>query len=157
MIYYCYRKWNTNRYILENKLRKADLCNIDYVGLLKMTIECIFNEESTRSFFDPKFNTESITEIDDGDYQGTLLYIIPEQWYQPSEYQYFMTYIAYGSCCCCDLLQSIQPSYISDVTDETIKDFMSLCRTFVANMIKPYNIGWRYSDNFEQMSMNKEN
>lgn len=123
MIYYCYRKWNRNRDILENKLRQIDLCNIDYVGLLKMTIECIFNEESTRSISDPKFDTERITEIDNGDYQGTLLYIIPEQCYQPSEYQYFMTYIEYGSCSCCDLLQSIQPIYISDITDETIKRF----------------------------------
>lgn len=151
MLNYCYRKWYKNRGILEDRLKRADLQHATYEDLLKMTVECIFNNE--RSCFDPEWDAENITEIDNGEYQGTLLYIIPEKTYQPSEYQYLMTYIGYGSCPGCDLLQSIQPCDMSDVTDKTIKYFMSVCRDFVTNMVKPYNHGWRQSDDFEQMIM----
>jgi hypothetical protein len=37
---------------------------------------------------------EQITEVNDGDYQGTLLYLIPEREYQPLTYYYVK--ISYG-------------------------------------------------------------
>jgi len=49
---------------------------------------------------------ERIHEIDDGDYQGTLVYIIGAKEYQPENYWYVK--IFYGSCSGCDTLQRIQ-------------------------------------------------
>ena len=43
--------------------------------------------------------------INDGDYQGTLVFIIAEQGYQPSGYYYTSVY--YGSCSYCDTLQGV--------------------------------------------------
>lgn len=149
MLRYCYEKWNKNRSTLEKKLRETNLCGVNYLDLLKLTVKCIFNDDA----FDVKWDTENITEIDNGDYQGTLLYLIPGDYYQPSESEYLMTYIGYGSCSGCDLLQSIQPWDRSKVTEETIKDFMSLCKDFVTNTVKPYNYGWRSDGRFEQMTM----
>lgn len=48
---------------------------------------------------------DNIHVIDDGDYQGTLLFVIPEKCYQPFDYWYVR--ISYGSCSVCDTLQGI--------------------------------------------------
>src|ERR1051326_7197 len=54
-------------------------------------------------------NPEKIHVIDDGDYQGTLLFVIPEDGYQPHDYWYVK--IGYGSCSGCDTLEAIRSSY----------------------------------------------
>ena len=46
-----------------------------------------------------------IHEIDDGDYQGTLVYVIASSGYQPDEYWYVK--VGYGSCSGCDTLENI--------------------------------------------------
>lgn len=152
MLKYCYEKWDKNKGVLEEKLRKTDLSMVGYLDLLRLTVECILNDNE----YGLKWDSKRITAIDNGDYQGTLLYLIPQDCYQPSEYEYLMTYMGYGSCSGCDLLQSIQPWDESDITDDTVKDFMSLCKDFITNMIKPYNTGWREDDRFEQMTMEEE-
>lgn len=43
--------------------------------------------------------------IDDGDYQGTLLFIIPEEIYQPV--RYWAVKVSYGSCSVCDTMEAI--------------------------------------------------
>lgn len=46
---------------------------------------------------------ERIHQIDDGDYQGTLVFVIGAQGYQPSTY--WATSVGYGSCSGCDALE----------------------------------------------------
>lgn len=150
MLKYCYEKWNKNKDLLEATLRKTDLHAQSYQSLLTLTVNCILNN---CDYGDPHWNAKRITEIDDGDYQGTILYLIPEDTYQPSEAEYLMTYIGYGSCSCCDLLQSIEPDYGQPATDEDVKNYMSLCKDFITNMIKPYNHGWRQDERFEHVTM----
>ena len=147
MLKYCYEKWNQNKDKLEEALRKTDISRVEYRDLLVLTVENILNDSV------PRWNAKGITEIDDGDYQGTLLYLIPEATYQPSEYNYLMTYIGYGSCSGCDLLQSIQPYSAEETTDEDIAEFMALCKDFITNMIKPYNHGWRNKEEFEHITL----
>lgn len=50
-------------------------------------------------------DSTNIVEIDHGDYQGTLIYVIPETGYSPDKYWYVRIY--YGSCSGCDTLQAI--------------------------------------------------
>lgn len=147
MLKYCYEKWNKNKDKLEEALRKTDLSHVSYRELLILTVENVFNDD---------WDTEQITEINNGSYSGTLLYLIPMDYCEPAEYDYLMTYIGYGSCSCCDLLQSIQPDCDDEPNDEDIKNFMSLCKDFVTNMIKPYNAGWRQNDIFEHVTMEEE-
>lgn len=147
MLKYCYEKWNQNKDKLEEALRKTDISRVEYRDLLVLTVENILNDSRR------EWSTEGITEIDDGDYQGTLLYVIPSNTYQPSEYEYLMTYIGYGSCSGCDLLQSIQPYSAEETTDEDIAEFMALCKDFITNMIKPYNRGWRREEEFEHITL----
>lgn len=75
----------------------------------------------------PNMKADNIHRIDDGDYQGTLLFIIPEDSYQPS--QYWSTKVYYGSCSGCDTLASIRESgsYDDDKPSERQLDgYMSL-------------------------------
>jgi hypothetical protein len=154
MLKYCYEKWNKNKDKLEAALRKTDISRVEYRDLLVLTVKNILNDED--DYVGPTWSTKGITEINDGDYQGTLLYLIPEDTYQPSEYEYLMTYIGYGSCSCCDLLQSIQPDSFEEIDDDDIAEFMALCKDFITNMIKPYNYGWRYNEEFEHVTMEEE-
>lgn len=85
---------------------------------------------------------ERIHLIDDGHYQGTLVYVIAETGYQPSTY--WVTKVYYGSCSGCDTFQSIQSGAEYDYesgeyakpTPEQAKDYQQLALHVVQNMVK---------------------
>lgn len=150
MLKYCLEKWNTNKNLLEAHLRRDEkVSEYSYSDLVRLVVEHILNRGSD----DIQWNTERIETIDHGDYQGTLLFVIPERTYQPSEYEYLMTYIGYGSCSVCDYLQSIQPWENRPLSDKEVKDYMGLCKDILTNMTKPYNCGWREDDRFTTVTM----
>lgn len=149
MMKFSVEQWDKNKHRLEKDIREnfSYYNDAEYGDLVAKVVDLIFNDED-----DILYDSENITEVDNGDYQGTLLYLIPEKSYQPSEYQYLMTYVDYGSCSGCDTLQSIQ-MWIFDEADEKrkeefVKDMMGLCLHLVQNTIKPYNTGWRKDDRF---------
>ena len=142
-------KWDKNQNALKERigeLTKKKFNEFDYIDIVKMTFENIFNKDE-----EEMLDIKNITEIDNGDYQGTLLYLIPFDTYQPSEYEYLMTHVSYGSCSGCDTLQSLQDWSDNDelLTIETQSDLLGLCRDLIVNTIKPYNGGWRNDNNFE--------
>lgn len=150
MIKFCLEQWERNKERLKKELEtRTDLNICDYKTLVKLVTEFILNNPEDEPYYleghgELKFQTEHITEIDDGQYQGTLLYLIPFDIYQPSEFEYLMTFVDYGSCSGCDTLQGIQ--YYCDkvnLTPSQVDDFMALCKDIVTNMIRPYNTGWR--------------
>lgn len=97
------------------------------------------------------WDSEEISEIDNGEYQGTLLYLIPRKTDSPLEYDYLMTYVGYGTCSGCDTLQGIQDDIINEISEESLEDFMTLCRDIITRMIKPYNMGWREDEEFTEV------
>lgn len=85
------------------------------------------------------FDIEKIHEIDDGEYQGTLLYMIPFDTYHPSHWQYVATYVYYGSCSCCDTLLEIS-GYEDDLPDaDQVKDYVKLCLKILQRCKYPFN------------------
>lgn len=75
-----------------------------------------------------QFKTSDIEVIDDGDYQGTQIFILHRDTYQPSVNEYVYTHTYYGSCSGCDTLQSIQSWDFNKIPDEEqVKDYMELC------------------------------
>lgn len=129
MIKYCLDCWNKNQQSLREQLEKdASLNSCEYEYLVKLVTRYILGKE---------WDAENIIVVDNGDYQGTLLFLIPRDTYQPSEDEYLMTYVGYGSCSGCDTLQAIQECGENIPTPEQLKDFMSLCKDLVTNMIKP--------------------
>ena len=142
MIKYCKEQWMKNEGKLkEALLHREDLNYCSYETLVKLVVDYILNDEEQ----DENWDSKNITVIDNGDYQGTELYLIPRNTYQPAEYDYLMTYVGYGSCSGCDTLQSIQ------CDEDNIDDYMTLCRDLVFNMVKPYNNGWRNENLFDEV------
>lgn len=161
MIKYCRDKWEQNRDKLEYFFRHTNyLGEYSYEDILMFTVKYILDDgECLDTLCD--WDYAKIHQIDDGEYQGTLMFLIPRaNWYQPAEYDYILTYISYGSCSVCDTLQSIQSDYRFAETEEgkeqVIKDLMTLCRDMVNHMIVPYNHGWRAKEEYNQVEW-KEN
>lgn len=75
---------------------------------------------------------ERIHEIDDGNYQGTLLFVIAAKGYQPSDY--WTVKVWYGSCSGCDTLESISGYSDEKPTEEQINDYMTLALHVVQNI-----------------------
>ena len=147
MIKYALKKWDKNKDVLRNAIQQTEKdkrCTWDYEEIVKLVCRYIFNENVSRE--EPMINVDGITMIDNGDYQGTLLFMMPFDTYQPMEYEYLMTYVGYGSCSGCDTLQRIQLDemyYNVNSTDDLIDSYMALCKDLVSNTIRPYNTGWR--------------
>lgn len=94
-----------------------------YLDLVTAAIDAI----GARSRFP---NAEAVHEIDDGDYQGTLVYLIAERIYQPT--RYWCVRVSYGSCSACDTLQSIQDS--EGAPEEKAKQYWTLALHVVQNL-----------------------
>lgn len=90
-----------------------------YQALVRMVIETLTDAEQYDAI-DP----ERIHEIDDGHYQGTLLYVIAAKGYQPSDYWYVK--VSYGSCSGCDTLQAISGYSGEPPNAEQVKDYWTL-------------------------------
>ena len=129
-------RWDQNKEKLRNSLATGtNLNSCSYIDLVKLSFEVVFNSGEDNKH--DRLFLEGITEIDNGDYQGTLLYLIPFEGYQPSESEYLMTYVGYGSCSGCDTLQAIQNYSDEPLTERQVSDFMILCKDILTNTIKP--------------------
>lgn len=98
-----------------------------YEELVKLVIETITS--SDYGDIDP----ERIHAINDGDYQGTLVFVIASTRHQPSTYWSVM--VDYGSCSGCDTLQRIQGFGDNKLpTSEQVDDYMNLCLHIVQGL-----------------------
>lgn len=75
----------------------------DYLRIVSLLVEHVINKVSDNCF---KYCADEnrIHVIDDGHWQGSLIFAIPKQSYQPSPYEYIFAYAYYGSCSECDAL-----------------------------------------------------
>lgn len=113
--------WDQHKTEIEEQLKKEH--PDDYEDLVKMLITML-NKHTEKYNGQP--DPERIYTIDDGDYQGTLVYVIAETGYQPDDYWYVKVW--YGSCSVCDTLQSIRDCCFTDKpSDEEVSQYMTLC------------------------------
>lgn len=153
MLKFCRDKWQENKDKLEQALRNdSNINDCDYTTLVQMVVKHILNEPTGTNAYPDKFDPDCITEIDDGDYQGTLIFLIPRKTYQPGCSDYLMTYVYYGSCSGCDTLQGIQNYQGGAATEEQIKDYMQLCLDIVCHFTKPYNDGWHADSKYDEIA-----
>ena len=101
----------------------------NYFSIVKKTVEIISDGDS-HHLPDPN----RITEIDHGDYQGTLVYVIAERDYQPNVYWYAM--VAYGSCSGCDSLEAIRGYDNAPPTQDQAKEYWTLMLHIVQRIRK---------------------
>ena len=79
---------------------------------------------------------ERIHEINDGDYQGTLLYVIAADGYHPGTY--WAVFVSYGSCSGCDTLEAIRYDYSANYDEapntKQIDEYWTLCLHIVQKL-----------------------
>jgi hypothetical protein len=79
----------------------------DYIDLLRLALQLInsWGKTTTSEGWSDMPDPGRIHQIDDGDYQGTYVFVVAAQGYQPSTY--WATKVSYGSCSGCDTIQAI--------------------------------------------------
>ena len=104
----------------------------NYQDIVRIVLETINEKEDTLY---GKPNSFRIHEIDDSEYQGVLLFIIPENTPQPVNY--WAVKVLYGSCSASDALQNIKDSCSAKTpTEEQLDDYMSLALHIVQGLKK---------------------
>ena len=147
-------KWAKNESLLREAIANIpNVHSISYLDLVKMTFKVIYN--TSEEWDSNCLDLDNIVDIDHGNYQGTLMYVIPFDVYQPGPNDYLITHVYYGSCSGCDTLQHIQSigwNWDAHKPDEKqVSGLMTLCRDLVMSTVKPYNYGWRHDDKFDQV------
>jgi hypothetical protein len=119
--------WEKNKSNLEEYIRTHKQVEYDsYRILVKLIFDLVINPD-VNTYNDNIFVTDEIDVLDHGDYQGTLIFILHRDTYQPCVDEYIYTYVYYGSCSGCDTLQAMH-NYDEDEPDENqVEDYMTLC------------------------------
>lgn len=95
----------------------------DVIGVLGKGDDC-----------DDKPDPARIHKIDDGDYQGTFIFVIGAEGYQPSTYWYVS--VGYGSCSGCDTFEAIGNYSDEPPTDEQANQYLTLALHVVQGLKK---------------------
>jgi len=137
------KAWENNKHRLENHFKEMKGTeNLSYGEIVRLLFEKVITDiESDDTWGDLNFNLSQLIELDHGSYQGTQIWIVPLDRYQPDVTDYVYTHNYYGSCSGCDTLQSILSNhdYIEDedeftFTEKQIRDLMTLALHLVQNM-----------------------
>lgn len=120
-------KWDKYKNDLEDYFRNTEqkeYCN--YKKIVEILFEKIINRDY--EYDSDKYDTKNILNIDDGYYQGTEIFILHKDCYQPSIDEYVYSHTYYGSCSGCDTLLAICDFLDSDgkPNEEQINDYMRL-------------------------------
>jgi hypothetical protein len=129
------KAWDENKDVVKANFEKK--MPTEYSEIVKEVVKILADSNDWRNP-DP----DLITEIDHGDYQGTLLYIIATDDYQPSDFWYVK--VSYGSCSGCDTLEEIRSDgdYYDDdgnpslPNEGQVKDLMTLALHIVQGLKK---------------------
>lgn len=123
--------WDKNKWKLEEYFKTTpEREYTSYKDLVKLLFDFVINPCMDDNYYGckAKYNTKEIVVLDDGDYQGTQIFILHRDTYQPSVEEYVYTHTYYGSCSGCDTLQGIQGWDWNKIpNEEQVKDYMELC------------------------------
>lgn len=119
--------WDKNKNELEEHIKTHKQIEYDsYKELVKLLFDIVINPEISTTTYG-MFDTDDINTLDHGDYQGTEIFILHKNNYQPYIEDYVYTHTYYGSCTYCDTLQGIHCYDEGLPNEEQVKDYMSLC------------------------------
>ena len=132
MIQEIIKKWEENKYKLEeyfSTTKQEEFAS--YETIIQKIFELVINSDEDSY---ERFNINKMTVIDDGYYQGTQIFIIPKDTYQPNIDDYLITHTYYGSCSGCDVLEGIR-NYSSGLpTEQQVKEYIILALHLVQKM-----------------------
>lgn len=136
------KAWDKNKdLLLENFKQKNPSSYQDIVEkLVTIVINPYLKDECSIEYpMDNGLDIENMTVIDNGDYQGTTIYIIPYDTYQPSVSDYVMTNNYYGSCSGCDTFQSIE-LWDDEATQEEIENAAKEFHGLALNLLQQFKV-----------------
>lgn len=143
--------WEQNEHALKDKISSytdEQIQELDYKRLVYLVFRYIWQYD--KNYYGYEITFDDITEIDHGHYQGALFYVVSTA-HDPVIPEYLVTYVEYGSCCCCDALQGIQEL---SSREQQNKDLLELCRDIAEHAKCPYaTSGWGSASDFEEMKM----
>lgn len=118
-------KWFKNKHLLEKYFLSLNIENtwLEYIDIVKALVKFVLNDNEDK--YD-NYNIDKITVVDDGDYQGTQLFIVPRNTYQPNFDDYIITHNMYGSCSGCDTLLSIIDYRSKTLDKDQVRKLMDL-------------------------------
>ena len=129
------KQWDANKHKLEEYFattKQEDYS--EYRTIVIKLFELVITEIENECSGTDEFDISKMTVIDDGDYQGTTIYVIPKNTYQPSINDYVITDNYYGSCSGCDTLLAIS-EYSDDLpSKEQVKEYMTIALHLVQKM-----------------------
>ena len=100
-----------------------------YRDIVTEVVKMLHDELEPNKAPDP----ERITEINHGEWQGTLLYVIGDTGYQPNTYWYVK--VRYGSCSGCDTLKGIREYACGKKpTEEQVNQYMQLALNIIQEL-----------------------
>lgn len=125
------QKWEINKHKLKEYFKTTNKSEyMEYTDIVKKIFELVINDCDDEF----TFNIDRLVVIDHGDRQGTLLYIIPKNIYQPCNTDYIATNNYYGSCSGCDTLESIH-EYETDLpSEDEVRRYMLLSLHLIKQM-----------------------
>ena len=125
-------RWDKYKGDLENYFKNTNQEEYsNYGDIVKALFKYVINREETKWH---EFNLKSMKVIDDGDYQGTQIFIIPLDVYQPDVNDYVITNTYYGSCSGCDTLLAIRCCDERTSRRRASKRLYRISFTFIAKM-----------------------
>ena len=132
MIQEIIKRWEESKYKLEEYFSTTKQEKFaSYEAIVQKIFELVINSDEDSY---ERFNINKMTVIDDGYYQGTQIFIIPKDTYQPNIDDYLITHTYYGSCSGCDVLEGIR-NYDDDLpTEQQVKEYMVLALHLVQKM-----------------------
>lgn len=131
MVQHLVKQWEENKHNLKEYFKTTKQSEYwSYESIVKKIFELCLLEADNYSGFD----IDKMTVIDDGDYQGTKIFIIPKDTYQPSEYEYVVTNVDYGSCSVCDTLEGICDNKDGLPNDKQVEEYMTLALHIVQKL-----------------------
>jgi hypothetical protein len=111
-------QWEENKHKLQDYFKETNQEEYDtYTKIIRIVFELCFTKE---------WDLDKMTVIDNGDYQGTEIFIIPRDTYQPSVHDYIVTDTYYGSCSGCDTLLSISEYEVEKPNEDQVMEYMTL-------------------------------
>ena len=138
MIKHIIEQWEENKDKLQKYFETTEQSKYDsYELILKKILDIVVTKADE---YGDSWDTDNMTVIDDGDYQGTQIFIIPRDTYQPSSIDYLVTNTYYGSCSGCDTLQSIHNYDMEIPNAEQVKDYMLLSLHLIQKMKMMYSV-----------------
>lgn len=133
MVDFFITQWDKNKEVLREYIKNNNMEKFDeYEKLVKLVLELVINKDN--DVYGETINIDKLKEIDYGDYQGCLIYVFPNDTYQPMASETFYTTVDYGSCSGCDTLLSITGYVTYEKPNENqVNKLMQLCLHLVQN------------------------